>query len=104
MESLLKLADDDSAEADLTGSGGLTKDESADVMAILGDVMAEGTVDAMLDTLVANDSGNPATQEGSAKIGDTSLTQTIDGSAFAFDAAQLADMSAEAAAVAASVG
>ncbi|WP_394727358.1 VCBS domain-containing protein [Altererythrobacter sp. GH1-8] len=104
MEALLDLADGTAAAPELAAASGLATADSADVAAILADVMAEGSVDAMLDTFVGHAGVNPVTDAASHILSDASLTQTVDGSAFAFDATQLADMSAEAAAVAASVG
>ena len=105
MEALLDLNEPGAAATDLAGASGLSKGtETPDVMAILKDVMAEDTVDTMLDTLTGTAADLAQSDEGSNVIGDTSLTLSVDGSAFAFDTTQLADLSAEAAAVAASVG
>ncbi|XUU59842.1 Ig-like domain-containing protein [Erythrobacter sp. HA6-11] len=104
MEALLDLSDASATELDLADATGLATGETVDVVAILDDIMAESAVDALLETLADNaDIGSPI-DAASSVLSEASLTQTVDGSAFAFDATQLADLSAEAAAVAASVG
>lgn len=105
MEALLSLETVSDAQPDLADASGLPDAQNlTDVVAILEDVMAEGAVDAMLETLGVGAGDNLATQLASSSHNEAALTQTVDGSAFAMDTMQMADMSAEAAAVAASVG
>lgn len=88
--SLLAVADD---------VVGKTQAQLPDVAAILDDVMAGQSVDAMIDHFAGDAGHAPQLAAAASYLGSETLTQVIDGGAFAFDNSTMADMPEEAAAL-----
>ncbi len=103
MEALLALNDDGIAPVDLAQASGLHGNQDiADITVaieeIVNDIMAEGQIDAMIEHFAGEVTGFTGEM---SYLADNALAQSIDGGAFTFGASSVADMTEDAAAMAA---
>ncbi|MEP5938639.1 MAG: DUF5801 repeats-in-toxin domain-containing protein [Erythrobacter sp.] len=103
MESLLSLSDDAALPVDIAEASGLRGNQdvaeiSVAIEEIVDDIMAEGHMDAMIEHFAGEAAGFTGEM---SYLADNALTQSIDGGAFTFGASTVADMTEDAAAMAA---
>ncbi len=103
MEALLSLADEGEQAIDLADASGLRgnqeiPEELAALEEIVDDIMAEGQIDAMIEHFAGKAAGFTGEM---SYLADNALVQSIDGGAFTFGASSVADMTEDAAAMAA---